>query len=112
MSAEAHDLLVRLDELSLHADRDAPRAVPPREVEQGAQHVDEARLVVDDELEHARLLAGPALDERRGMREREAHELLALVEQDSIAEPELVREVDLTRVVIARREAVDEIEAG
>src|SRR3954469_12853579 len=104
-----HEPPVRRLILALHAQRDATRAAPPREVTEGAGHLRELLLVPQHHLENAQLLARATLDERHRMRQREAVERpVRSTHNYGVAYRQLVVGLVLPGVVVARRQRLEQ----
>src|SRR5581483_12089165 len=79
VAAERDHALIGTQELTLQAKRDPARPASARKVGDCANELDEPALVLQDQLEHAKLFARPTFDERCGVRECEPGESIAIV---------------------------------
>src|SRR5690348_128444 len=102
------DLLIRVSVFRLHAERDAARAAPAREV---GEHAERGRQILgslEHHLEYACLFARAPLDERRRVTQRVPNQPARRPEEHRVAEPQLLREHDLAREVVPGNETIHE----
>src|ERR1044071_2000226 len=106
MAAECNDAAEWLDKLALKSQCQSTCPASARKISDGGNETIETRLILPHPFERAHLCALSPLHKRRRMRQREADEPIALVQQHRVAQRELSGEQDLARVVVAREQLV------
>src|SRR6185295_18932234 len=103
---------IRAAVLALNADRHALCRYATRHERKQARQFSDILLRPQYQLEHSQLLARAAFHERSRMEEGEARYLAIALQEQRVAQSQLLGELQLARIVIAWHELVREAAAG